>query len=620
MTNYEVIQTRKVISAYGGVGSLVEFPNGAMIIENFDKWSFFEKGIHKQEQYHILDNRLLNRLRTEKGFPSLIALVMIPINTSNYFNKSIPAEPQNVISANYFPKWFFCPKCNRFKHLNDWWNIWKNNYKGSDKRKPFFQIPKCGKCYASSKLKRKYFELQQVRFILTSNKGNIEDIPWKKWNTAKISEEKGSPIILDFDNLCCEKQDLRYIQSKKYFDYSGIRIECKSCGIKNTLGGLFGLRLGSKEEKELKKPVIRSSNSVYYPVIINSLYLPTQLEISEEDREKIDLWLNKNKSIEFMYDALLEKYHLNVIHDYINEHNSNEFIPEDKYRLSEYKFLTDSSRKAYSEDRGDNKSDLIFEKQKISDLYKFSIENLIKINRLKVTSVQTAYSRQQPIDSDQLLSGESTDLNIQSKPTSKWGKNTEYLPAVENFGEGIFISFDEEQIISWVSSVKKLERLQVLMQNISNNDMSFIKGKFKTIEHLAKFMLIHTLSHILIKEFEYSVGYPSASIQERLFIDENEMSGLLLYTIAGAEGSYGGLIKHSSEKLFNKIFKSAIIRAKDCSSDPICYNTQDGQGIGGLNMASCYSCALLPETSCEEFNSFLDRFLLVDEEYGFFKL
>lgn len=47
--------------------------------------------------------------------------------------------------------------------------------------------------------------------------------------------------------------------------------------------------------------------------------------------------------------------------------------------------------------------------------------------------------------------------------------------------------------------------------------------------------------------------------------------------------------------------------------------TQDGQGIGGLHMTACYSCSLLPEISCEEFNSFLDRRLLIDISNGFFK-
>lgn len=38
-----------------------------------------------------------------------------------------------------------------------------------------------------------------------------------------------------------------------------------------------------------------------------------------------------------------------------------------------------------------------------------------------------------------------------------------------------------------------------------------------------------------------------------------------------------------------------------------------------LNGSACYGCALLPETSCENSNRLLDRRLLFDEEFGFFK-
>lgn len=85
------------------------------------------------------------------------------------------------------------------------------------------------------------------------------------------------------------------------------------------------------------------------------------------------------------------------------------------------------------------------------------------------------------------------------------------------------------------------------------------------------------------------------------------------------EGTYGGLVSQATEKNFDRILDAALYRAEDCASDPICYNTEDGQGVGGLNMAACYSCSLLPENSCEEFNSFLDRSLLIDDNYGFFK-
>ena len=138
------------------------------------------------------------------------------------------------------------------------------------------------------------------------------------------------------------------------------------------------------------------------------------------------------------------------------------------------------------------------------------------------------------------------------------------------------------------------------------------------LSYLAKFIFIHTFSHILVKELKFLTGYSASSISERLYINEDDMQGVLIYTMAGAEGSFGGLVSQANSERFTKILYSALARAKDCASDPICYHSE-GQGVGGLNLASCYSCGLLPETSCEEFNSYLDRAMLIDTEFGFYK-
>lgn len=216
-----------------------------------------------------------------------------------------------------------------------------------------------------------------------------------------------------------------------------------------------------------------------------------------------------------------------------------------------------------------------------------------------------------------------TFTTIEGKFTSKWKLDTKYLPAVESFGEGIFISFSNEQIEKWIDNSLGIQsflmRVNTLFQNALNHEYKSVREKFLSERHLARFVLIHTISHILIKELEFLCGYPATSLNERLFIDEQNMQGLLIYTVAGAEGSFGGLVSQATEQQITRILKSALNRASDCASDPICYNTDDGQGIGGLNMAACYSCTLVPENACEEFNSFLDRALLIDRDYGFFK-
>ena len=129
----------------------------------------------------------------------------------------------------------------------------------------------------------------------------------------------------------------------------------------------------------------------------------------------------------------------------------------------------------------------------------------------------------------------------------------------------------------------------------------------------AKFYLLHTFSHVLMKELEFSCGYPTASLSERLYYSD-KMCGVLIYTADGAEGSMGGLVWQGQPRLINGIIKSAMKRAVNCSSDPLCWENEDG-----LNRASCFGCTMVSETSCEHANMALDRRVLVDDEFGYFR-
>jgi len=643
MSKYIEIQTRKAISSYGGVGSIIETPKGAILIENFDKWPFFrsiQEGKKRIDDFVITDNRLLKRLQHLKGFPKLKDFIRVPHNVAHHKIKHEPVDKDKVISSIYFPQWFYCNNCEKFMILHQWWKRWEETLKkyGEKPIRDKFIPPVCYHCYDAAKSQNKkdgkrrrfYYELEQVRFLMTSPTGEIEDIPWERWpNAEKKSKDDDSDtdtgtIAFDFENCCCGNQELKYYKSNKFSDLAGIRIECASCGQKNTLSGLFGIRLSvPNKEKAYKKPVIRTSNSVYYPITINSIYIPTQKEINPDDQEKIKKWIEKGKDVTFIYEALCYKYETEKLEKFIKGDVQGAYEPELEYRLREYFFLTDISRAKYP-NRDEIDHNLIFERKKITQLHKFGISNLTSVKRLKITTVQTAYTRQEPLDKDQFLSGELVpDLKIEAKYTSSMGRNTEYLPAIESFGEGIFIAFEKEQIENWISDGYKIggfpERIENFWANCIQHEYVSINSKFKNENHLVRFVFIHTLAHLLMKELEFLCGYPVTSLNERLFVDNENMQGLLLYTVAGTEGSYGGLVSQSDEMTFLKIIKSALKRATDCASDPICYHEQDGQGIGGLNFAACYSCTLVPETACEEFNSFLDRALLIDKEFGFFK-
>ncbi len=100
------------------------------------------------------------------------------------------------------------------------------------------------------------------------------------------------------------------------------------------------------------------------------------------------------------------------------------------------------------------------------------------------------------------------------------------------------------------------------------------------------------------------------------------MSGILIYTASGdSEGTLGGLVRQGRPDTLPRIFHKAIQGALICSNDPVCSLSQ-GQGRDSLNLAACYSCTLIPETSCESYNEFLDRGMIIgtckNRNIGFF--
>ena len=398
------------------------------------------------------------------------------------------------------------------------------------------------------------------------------------------------------------------------------------------MGGFFNLRKykGTITDSQQRtyaiyyKPLIRTSNSIYYPIVMNSLFIPQpELKLTHDQKTAIRLLSTTGNTPEKIADVT--KIDLKDVRQVLGE---GVYLTETEFRKNEYHYLLNEYQYLFNIGNFPlDEKDLIIEDIPLNDrLVKFGFEKIIKIKRLKLTSVQTGYTRLYPMDRDTFLNNgekivrfDNQDIPLKAKFTIAKPKETEYLMGVENFGEGIFIKWKDDGIKSFLEDYmeKCKSEILTLYQRVQQNEM-VDKDKFSNIIHLAKFLLIHSFSHLTIKELEFLCGYPSSSVSERIYCDCDNMNGLLIYTIAGSEGSFGGLIKQAESENFSKILSSALLRAKDCSSDPICYES-DGQGIGGLNYAACYSCLLISETSCEEFNSFLDRKILIDNDIGFFR-
>jgi hypothetical protein len=131
----------------------------------------------------------------------------------------------------------------------------------------------------------------------------------------------------------------------------------------------------------------------------------------------------------------------------------------------------------------------------------------------------------------------------------------------------------------------------------------------------SRYLLVHSLAHVLINQFVFECGYSTASLRERVYVsaDANApMSGILIYTAAGdSEGTLGGLVRLGRQERLSPVVRRALSRASWCSADPVCSENLGGQGSRLANLAACHACILLPETSCETVNQGLDRAMIV---------
>jgi hypothetical protein len=189
-----------------------------------------------------------------------------------------------------------------------------------------------------------------------------------------------------------------------------------------------------------------------------------------------------------------------------------------------------------------------------------------------------------------------------------------WLPASLVYGEGIFIWFNQERLANWEA---QLDNLKKSFDALKDREALSARRMGREIRQLSpKFLALHTLAHLAIRRLVFECGYGAASLRERLYISDNpqaRMAGILIYTASGdCEGSMGGLVAMGAAKRLENMLVGAVEDAAWCSSDPVCADIgrSGGQGVDGLNGAACHCCALLPETSCELFNSYLDRELV----------
>jgi len=129
-----------------------------------------------------------------------------------------------------------------------------------------------------------------------------------------------------------------------------------------------------------------------------------------------------------------------------------------------------------------------------------------------------------------------------------------------------------------------------------------------------RYAMLHTLSHLLVRELALECGYNAASIRERIYAStdgDKPQAGILIYTAAAdSDGTLGGLVELGKPENLGRLLTQALARAGICSSDPLCSEHDPGKDRS-LHAAACHACSFVSETSCERGNRYIDRALVV---------
>ncbi len=518
-----------------------------------------------------------------------------------------------------FPAWWYCRNCGHMVRKE-----------GSPPNK-CDHIPSSKAISHTTSKQCSSYSFVQVPFALACENGHLSDFPWVEWlhRTAKIPQTP----------KCRESLVYRTKDGGNALDH--IIISCEHCGCQSSLKGIMtnnpvlqtfpcnGGKAWSPYSKNTPcdvhpKAIMTNAGNVYYADVKSSLYIQSQTK-------KLATIVHKINSLP---QELLVKHKdfLDEDPSYVLKHlgnkNSVSFDESSTDITEAYRqWLSSSSLQEHSTEwsnnikkdewdtliRMKNNKELVIRQQNLRNdfIVKYGINQLFAIDKVRETRVLAGFSRITSRSFSQQGNQEILWSNMPSNIKDRW------LPGVKIYGEGIFFTFEEERLQKWENKdavINRIKKIQNHYDHIRARQQEQGKQPWAEKEISPRLVLLHTLSHLVIKQLAFYCGYNTASMRERLYSDNSQdspMAGILIYTASGdSEGTLGGLVSMSNPDSFNMIIENALNEAFWCSSDPVC-SEQEPSLTGRFNLAACHSCCLLPETSCEEFNSYLDRALWV---------
>ncbi|AUI62953.1 hypothetical protein B1H26_13315 [Amycolatopsis sp. BJA-103] len=578
------VRRSQLVTTYG-VGAMIAIDNESFIVAGIDSWNI-------DDAPEIFERRLAKVLRV-KSF-------------------RLPPAPDpdrgvDGVRVRRFPEFYSCPECRVLQPFS-----------------AFNCLPGRANCPSCQE------DLVPSRFVLACDDGHIEDFPYWKWVHRGSEQSRG---------LCGGTLTLR--TEGNTASLRSVVVRC-TCGVPDvSMEGAFrvkslrelGIRCegrrpwlsGAKPQPCTRHPraMQRGSSSAWHPVMRSALSIPPWGEgvrgLVEREKligapeDAIRWHFEKRPGLLKRADTTIEE----VIH-FAREMSEDTPTPGESVdapvdphtllRKEEYESLC----RGNPEQRTSEWQPFVCEKPEgdLTPVHALGLAEIMLAKRLREVRALEGFTRGvAPLESEpeQRLA----ELHL--------SHDVDWLPAIEVKGEGVFVRLDEDRLREWETNPAVIEQVEQMRLNhlalIRERTPSNPKTSGPKSPVSPRFVLLHTLAHILINEWSLDGGYPASALRERLYAGDT-MAGILVYTATSdSAGSLGGIVAQGDPERLAATLRSALARAAWCSNDPLCMES-GASGADSVNLAACHACVLLPETSCELNNSFLDRTLLVGAPSG----
>lgn len=590
------LRPNQLLHTYG-VGAMADLPYLSVVMLGLDHWNL-------ERSVTVPEERLLAAVRHKLG--RQVEALRLPPHLPETADQ-LGEWTRVGVPVGLFPSWLRCSVCNRlgrvsaglFDRLDSLYRPEQTRYvhncKGTGWSRPV-AVP--------------------GRFILACDQGHLDDFPWHYFVHRGWQPDSG--------------HSLRVVERGSTGEAADVFVQC-DCDAQRPMSDAFGDKaeenlplcrgrhphLGTFEHCSLQaRTMVLGATNSWFPMQLRAITLPRADE--RVDHLVGEYWgqlmllsnLDETTAKNLMPTQTcwpqLEPFGADEVWKAMRkraEQAQTEPQPDTRgLRGPEWDALTDSIPKRLP--------DFTTARERVPRTAESWLSDVVLVPRLREVAALYGFTR---VDAP--------EWEVQETPADRCAplaaSNPSWVPCAELRGEGIFLRLNEQRLAEWEAEngPRKRERVSLIPgYRLWCQQRRLAADGWPGL----RYVLLHTLSHVLIRELALESGYSAAGIGERIYASTGSapMAGLLLYTAApDSEGTLGGLVSLGKQERLGPILARALESATLCSSDPLCAE-HEPNAHGRLHGAACHACLFASETSCERGNQFLDRALLVETLAG----